>query len=157
MNSRAACSAPCWSNPAVMNSSTVPRGAGASPEVAGRTGPASGRVSQQRHHVGVGQGDPAERVRDTAQDRFPIPVPVAVGLAGRDEFGDDLLDDAVEQGVLVRGVPVDRHRVAVEGLPEPAHGQRLDALGSMIATAAVRIATRVSAGRRPVAGAAAGA
>ena len=84
---------------------------------------------QQRHHVGVGQGDPAERVRGAVQDRFPIPVPVAVGLAGRDEFGGDVLDDAVEQGVLVRGVPVDRHRVAVEGLPEPAHGQRLDALG----------------------------
>jgi hypothetical protein len=44
-------------------------------------------------------------------------------------FGSDVLDDAVEQGVLVGGVPVDRHRVAVEGLPEPAHGQRLDTVG----------------------------
>jgi hypothetical protein len=40
-----------------------------------------------------------------------------------------VLDDAVEQGVLVRGVPVDRHWVAAEGLPEPAHGKRVSAVG----------------------------
>jgi hypothetical protein len=37
-----------------------------------------------------------------------------------------VFDDAVEQGVLVRGVSIDRHRVAGEGLPEPAHRQCLD-------------------------------
>ena len=49
--------------------------------------------------MGVRQGDPTERVRGAVQDRFPIPVPVAVGLTGSDEFGGDALDDAVEQGV----------------------------------------------------------
>ena len=37
-----------------------------------------------------------------------------------------MFDDAVEQGVLVGGVAVDPHRVAVQGLPEPAHRERFD-------------------------------
>jgi len=56
----------------------------------------------------------------------PVPVPVSVGSAAGDELGGHELDDAVEQDVLVRGVPIDRHRVAGEGLPEPAHRQCLD-------------------------------
>ena len=51
---------------------------------------------------------------------------IAAGLAGDDQFGEDVFDDAVEQGVLVGGVAVDPHRVAVQGLPEPAHRQRFD-------------------------------
>ena len=50
------------------------------------------------------------------------------GVVGYDEFGDDVLDDSVEQGVLVGGVPVDPHRVAIQRLPEPAHRQRVDTL-----------------------------
>jgi hypothetical protein len=85
-----------------------------------------------------------ERVRGVVHEPLPNSRPVAVGLAASDEFGGDVLDDAVEQGVLVGGVPVNRHRVAVEGLPEPAHRQRLDARGVDDRDAAVRICSRVS-------------
>jgi hypothetical protein len=34
-----------------------------------------------------------------------VPVPVSVGSSGGDELGGDVFDDAVEQGVLIRGEP----------------------------------------------------
>jgi hypothetical protein len=69
---------------------------------------------QQLYHVRVGQGDPPERLRGAAQGTLPITIPVTVRPAGDDDLGDDKLDDSVEKGMLVGGVPVDRHRVAIE-------------------------------------------
>jgi hypothetical protein len=78
----------------------------------------------------VRQGDPPDPVRRPAQCSLPITdaatVLIAVRLAGDDELGDDTLDDSVEQGILVSGVPVDRHRVAIEGFTEPTHRQGLN-------------------------------
>ena len=68
-------------------------------------------------------------VRRRAASQSPSSLPaflIAAGLAGDDQFGEDVFDDAVEQGVLVGGVAVDPHRVAVQGLAEPAHRERFD-------------------------------
>jgi hypothetical protein len=42
------------------------------------------------------------------------------------ELGEHGLGDAVEQGRLVRCVPVKDHRVPAQGAGEAAHGQRVD-------------------------------
>ena len=44
------------------------------------------------------------------------------------QLGQDGLGDAVEQGGLARGVPVEDHRVAVQGAGQAAHGQRVGAV-----------------------------
>jgi len=54
-----------------------------------------------------------------------------VRIVGIDpQLGQDGLGDAVEQGRLVRGVPVEDHRVPVpvQGAGQAAHGQRVGAV-----------------------------
>ena len=77
----------------------------------------------QRHDVGVGQRQRAVAAGDLAQLAGPV------GVGGVDvELGQDGLGDAVEQGGLVRGVPVEDHRVPVQGAGQAAHGQRVGAV-----------------------------
>ena len=60
----------------------------------------------ERHDVRVGEGEAALVAGDSAQLGGPV------GAGGVDlELGQDGLGDTVEQGRLVRGVPVDDHRV----------------------------------------------
>ena len=66
----------------------------------------------------------AVRRRAVSQSTLILAVAIAVPPVGDDEFGDDVFDDQVEQGVLVGGVAVDPHRVAIQGLPEAAHRER---------------------------------
>jgi hypothetical protein len=62
-----------------------------------------------------------------AGDGPQLAGPVRVG--GVDlELGEDHLGDAVEQGRLVRRVPVEDHRVPVQRAGEAAHGQRVGAV-----------------------------
>jgi hypothetical protein len=61
---------------------------------------------------------PAVVAGDGAQLGGPVGV---VGVDG--ELREDDLGDAVEQGRLVRRVPVQDHRVPVQGAGEAAHGQ----------------------------------
>jgi hypothetical protein len=65
---------------------------------------------QQRHDVRVGEGEAAVVAGDGAQ------------------LGEGGLGDAVEQGCLVRGVPVEDHRIPVQPGGEAAHGQGLCAV-----------------------------
>ena len=77
----------------------------------------------QRHDVGVGQRQRAVAAGDLAQLAGPV------GVGGVDvELGQDGLGDAVEQGGFVRGVPVEDHRVPVQGAGQAAHGQRVGAV-----------------------------
>ncbi len=64
------------------------------------------------------QGQLPELVCGPAQLRLPVR-----DISRNDELGQDELDDAVEELGSVRGVPVQRHGIAVELLTEPAHGQ----------------------------------
>ena len=80
---------------------------------------------QQRHHVRVGQCEPPVVAGDGAQ----LGGPVGVGRVDR-ELGEHGFGDAVEQGRLVRRVPVQDHRVPAEGAGEAAHGQGLGPVGS---------------------------
>jgi hypothetical protein len=70
--------------------------------------------------VRVGQSQGAVVAGDGAELGGPIRIR-GVYL----ELGDDRLSDAVEQGGLVRRVPVEDHRVAAQGAGEAAHGQRV--------------------------------
>ena len=71
----------------------------------------------------VGQRQRAEAAGDLAQ----LAGPVRVG--GVDvQLGQDGLGDAVEQGGLARRVPVEDHRVPVQGAGQAAHGQRVGAV-----------------------------
>jgi hypothetical protein len=75
---------------------------------------------QERHHVRVSQ----RQLPVVAGHGPQLAGPVRVG--GIDlELGEHDLDDAVEQRRLVRRVPVEDHRIAVQGAGEPAHGQTL--------------------------------
>ena len=77
----------------------------------------------QRHDVRVGQRERAEAAGDLPQLAGPV------GVGGVDvELGQDGLGDAVEQRRLVRRVPVEDHRVPVQGAGQAAHGQRVGAV-----------------------------
>ena len=77
----------------------------------------------QRHDVRVGQRQRAEAAGDLPQLAGPV------GVGGVDvELGQDGLGDAVEQGRLARRVPVEDHRVPVQGAGQAAHGQRVGAV-----------------------------
>ena len=93
---------------------------------AGRAQPERGGQrpgDDQRHDVRVGQRQRAEAAGDLPQLAGPV------GVGGVDvELGQDGLGDAVEQGRLVRCVPVEDHRVPVQGAGQAAHGQRVGAV-----------------------------
>ena len=73
---------------------------------------------QQRHHVRVGQRQRAVAAGHGTQLRGPVRI-------GRVHFelGEDCLGYAVEQGRLIRRMPVQDHRIPVKDAGEPAHGQ----------------------------------
>ena len=92
--------------------------AGAEPERGGQW-----PGDQQRHHPRVGQRQRAVVAGNGAQLSLPI------GIGGVDfELGQDGFGDAVQDGCLVGGVPVQDHRIAVQGGGEPAHRQRVGAV-----------------------------
>ena len=93
---------------------------------------------------GGGPGRPGETCARCVHEPLPNSRPVAVGLAASDEFGGDVLDDAGEQGVLVGGVPVNRHRVAVRACPSRRIVSASTPSASDDRDAAVRIGSRVS-------------
>jgi len=72
----------------------------------------------------VGQRERAVVAGDGAQ----LGGPVGVGGVDR-ELGEHGLGDAVEQGRLVRRVPVEDHRVPAKGAGEAAHGQPVGPVG----------------------------
>jgi hypothetical protein len=79
----------------------------------------------QRHHVRVGQREGAEAAGDLPQLAGPV------GVSGVDvELGQDGLGDAVKQRGLVRCVPVEDHRVPVQGAGQAAHGQCVGAVAA---------------------------
>ncbi len=73
---------------------------------------------QQRHHVGVRQGQLAEVARDGAQ----LGGPVRVCFVHR-ELREHDLGDAVEHCGLVGDVAVEHHRISAQCVAEAAHGQ----------------------------------
>ena len=77
-----------------------------------------GPGDQQRHHVRVGQRQRAIVAGDGAQ----LAGPVGVGRVDL-ELGEHDLGDAIQQRGLVGRVPVENHRVPVQGAGEAAHGQ----------------------------------
>jgi hypothetical protein len=77
----------------------------------------------QRHDARVGECQGAEAAGDGAQ----LPGPVRVGGVDA-ELGQGGLADAVEEGCLVRRVPVQGHRVPVQGAGQAAHRQRVGAV-----------------------------
>ena len=93
---------------------------------AGRAQPERGGQrpgDDQRHHVRVGQRQRAEAAGDLPQLAGPV------GVGGVDvELGQDGLGNAVEQRGLARRVPVEDHRVPVQGAGQAAHGQRVGAV-----------------------------
>ncbi len=93
---------------------------------AGRAQPERGGQrpgDDQRHDVRVGQRERAVAAGDGAQLAGPV------GVGGVDvELGQDGLGDAVEQRGLARRVPVEDHRVPVQGAGQAAHGQRVGAV-----------------------------
>ena len=99
-------------------------------EVVGRQ-PVQAEPEQGVGLVGA-DGEFLELVQDVAmQEPEHGPVDVqGVGPAepGPGEQGQDGLGDAVEQGRLVRGVPVQDHRVPGQGAGQAAHGQRVRAV-----------------------------
>jgi hypothetical protein len=58
-------------------------------------------------------------------DRPELARPVRVGSVDI-QLGEDRLGDAVEQRGLIRSVPVQDHRVPVQGACEATHRQRVD-------------------------------
>jgi hypothetical protein len=66
----------------------------------------------------MGQRQRAVIAGDAAQLRGPVPVS-GIHL----ELREHDLGHAVEQGSLVRRMPVQDHRVTAQGAGEPAHGQ----------------------------------
>jgi hypothetical protein len=77
----------------------------------------------QRHDVRVGQRQRAVAAGDLPELAGPV------GVGGVDvELGQDGLGDSVEQGRLVRRVPVEDHRVPVQSAGQAAHGQRVGAV-----------------------------
>ena len=69
----------------------------------------------------MGQRQRAVAAGDGAQLRGPV----GIGRVHL-ELGENRLGDAVEQGRLVRRMPVQDHRVPAQGAGEPAHGQPVD-------------------------------
>jgi hypothetical protein len=56
-------------------------------------------------------------------------LPPVSGSGVDGEVGENQGDDAVQQRVFAGNVPVQRHHLAVEGLPETAHRQGLGTFG----------------------------
>ena len=94
----------------------VPRGRSPS-------GVASGRVTIS----GTTCGWASARARKRRGDLPQLAGPVGVGGVDM-QLGQDGLGDAVEQGGLARRVPVEDHRVPVQGAGQAAHGQRVGAV-----------------------------
>ncbi|MBF6240796.1 hypothetical protein IU474_27500 [Nocardia otitidiscaviarum] len=72
---------------------------------------------------------PADELRDGhGCGRGEQDVEAVFELLGAVVGGQLYLGDAIEHGGLVRGMPVDRHRIAAQRFSRAAHGQLLDAL-----------------------------
>ena len=94
----------------------VPRGRSPS-------GVASGRVTISGTTCGWASASARKR-RATSRS-----WPAQPRVSGLDvQLGQDSLGDAVEQRGLARRVPVDDHRVPVQGAGQAAHGQRVSAV-----------------------------
>ena len=87
------------------------------------SGVASGRVTISGTTCGWASASARKR-RATSRS-----WPAQSGVGGVDlQLGQDGLGDAVEQGGLARRVPVEDHRVPVQGAGQAAHGQRVGAV-----------------------------
>ena len=63
----------------------------------------------------------ADRYRSPAHSRLPVST-----VRREVDLAEYEIDDAVQDVVLVGDVVVERHRLDLELLTEPAHGERLD-------------------------------